>query len=352
METTMLSPEELRARRRVFIQVFGDAPDPDENISDKQLSALSRVVAARQSIAADFAIFGPYGDRTERCTKFMDYIPGPNNAWRMKEVPGAPHLDGWLECWRVFRTGAIMEGLASPATLDKYSAAFTKMARRYPDCWHLAARADQRCRAEFWVEERRRLEEFHDTNPAMSTLNPLMSWDAVIRSSVTSLDGRDFWTREFTDLVNHFKNSGGQTIDPSAGAAQRANLRRVMGKGGDGGGDREARGDKGNAKGDKGSYGKAPKGGGKAKKTPYNVPDGGKDGRKPDGLYFNDHHGNQLCFTWNRQENGCQKVCPNKRTHACEYCRGAHRGINCKSAPGVAKKVTGAAAAASADGSG
>jgi hypothetical protein len=180
METVMLTPEEIRAKRRVYLQIIGDAPDPDENIKDKQLSALSRVVSARQGIAADFAIFGPYGDRTERCTKFMDYVPGPNNAFRMKEVPGAPHLDGWLECWKVFRTGAIMDSLATLATLDKYSAAFSKLARRYPDCWHIAARADQRCRAEFWIEERRRLEEFHETNPSMSTLDVLMPWDAVI----------------------------------------------------------------------------------------------------------------------------------------------------------------------------
>ena len=85
------------------------------------------------------------------------------------------------------------------------------------------------------------MEEFHDTNPGMSTLDVLMPWEAVIKSSVTSLDGRDFWTREFTELVNHYKNSGGQTIDPSAGAAQRANLRRAASKGGDGGFDRRGK---------------------------------------------------------------------------------------------------------------
>jgi hypothetical protein len=47
METTMLTPEEIRAKRRIYLQVFGDPPDPDENITDKQLFALSRVVTAR-----------------------------------------------------------------------------------------------------------------------------------------------------------------------------------------------------------------------------------------------------------------------------------------------------------------
>ena len=234
-----------------------------------------------------------------------------------------------------------MDSLATLATLDKYSAAFCKLARRYPECWHIVARADQRCRAEFWVEERRRLEEFHDTNPSMSTLDVLMPWEAVIKSSVTSLDGRDFWSREFTDLVNHFKNSGGQTIDPSSGAAQRANLRRAMGKGDGGGYDRGSKGDKGAGAGtgDKNRYGpapKGPKGGKKGKKdTPYEKTSG-KDSKRPDGRYFNDHHGKQLCFTWCRQADGCKKVCPNGRAHACEWCRGYHRSFNCKEAPKTA----------------
>jgi len=353
METTMLSPDEIRAKRRVFIQVFGDAPDPDENISDKQLSALTRVVAARQSIAADFAIFGPYGDRTDRCTKFVDHISGPNNTWRMKEVPGAPSLEGWLECWRVFRTGAVMEGLASPVTLDKYSAAFAKMARRYPDCWHVAARADQRCRSEFWVEERRDLEEFHDANPSLSTLNPLMPWDAVIRSSVTSLEGRDFWSREYTDLVNHFKNSGGQTIDPSAGAAQRANLLGMVhqGKGAAGASQRDdydnRRPEWRQPKGGKPANAKGTPKGGKPSKGVIKNGDLNKQGK-----FYKDAHGTQLCFGWNRSANGCSKVCPAKRAHVCEICRGNHRAVHCKSAPGVATKPAAGAAAASTEGSG
>ena len=74
MENTMLSQAELAWKRRTFVTVCGGRPDEDEEVTDTQLSALSKVSAARQSIAADFGIWGAHGDRIERCSKFLHYV--------------------------------------------------------------------------------------------------------------------------------------------------------------------------------------------------------------------------------------------------------------------------------------
>ena len=47
-----------------------------------------------------------------------------------------------------------------------------------------------------------------------------------------------------------------------------------------------------------------------------------------------DDHGTQFCFAFGRHAGGCSEPCPNKRSHACELCKGAHRSIECPTNPG------------------
>ena len=49
----------------------------------------------------------------------------------------------------------------------------------------------------------------------------------------------------------------------------------------------------------------------------------------------------QVCFTWNRDRNGCKAgPCPNGRAHVCEKCLQPHRGIECSNGVGGAKPHT------------
>eukprot|EP00969_Alexandrium_andersonii_P320398 14155980-Alexandrium_andersonii.AAC.1 len=58
-------------------------------------------------------------------------------------------------CLAIFRTGAIMDGIAAPAVLDAYAAKFRERVGRHPPFSHLVAQADVRRRSEFWGAERR-----------------------------------------------------------------------------------------------------------------------------------------------------------------------------------------------------
>eukprot|EP00971_Amphidinium_carterae_P307620 6113356-Amphidinium_carterae.1 len=45
-----------------------------------------------------------------------------------------------------------------------------------------------------------------------------------------------------------------------------------------------------------------------------------------DGCHIRSN-GKELCFTWNRQSDGCQSTCPWGRLHVCEWCLQSHCAI-------------------------
>eukprot|EP00971_Amphidinium_carterae_P053588 1055630-Amphidinium_carterae.1 len=61
---------------------------------------------------------------------------------------------------------------------------------------------------------------------------------------------------------------------------------------------------------------------------------GGRDQKRPDGRYFRNADGNEICFNWSRSPNGCGEPCVAARAHICEWCRKPHRSIECPSKPG------------------
>jgi len=107
----------------------------------------------------------------------------PSGGWKVAELRGPDCLEAWKACYEVFKTVALMSGIAMAATLDTYSAQVKRRVRKCHWCWHLTLQADWRCRTEFWVEEKRRQEAFYTMSPQMSSFNPLMPWSSIIKSS-------------------------------------------------------------------------------------------------------------------------------------------------------------------------
>eukprot|EP00971_Amphidinium_carterae_P083966 1661686-Amphidinium_carterae.1 len=68
--------------------------------------------------------------------------------------------------------------VATPSTLDRYAAEFAERAAKYPSAWHLACRAEARCRTEWWPSERRKQEAFHQSSPSLSAFLPSMPWES------------------------------------------------------------------------------------------------------------------------------------------------------------------------------
>ena len=238
----------------------------------------------------DMGVWGPYGERLARQMKFTSQVL-KDGQWKSVELPGASSITAWEESWRIFRTAAIMLNLASSAVLDRYASEFKQRVAEYPDCWHIAAQADVRCRSEWWTAELRRQEEFHQAHPGWSNFSQLQPWNGVIKSAASCAE---FWHREFEKPALLYKMNGPKPMravpDPPAPVGFRP-----------GGSSNERR---------------------------------GYDPKRRDGRFFKSVGGVNICYDWARCEDGCSEVCPKGMAHICEWCRQPHRTIHCPQVPG------------------
>ena len=307
-EIPLLPEDQIVELRGRFAKVMGGPPIPRADVTDAQLTALCFKITQLRAPYVDFGVWGPFGARTERELTFVNYIQAAPGIWQPVEQPGAPNLVIWRDCWAVFKTGAIMKGVATQSTLDTYVTNFEERCRLFPTSWHLCATADIRCRAEFWGEERRRQAEWHGTNPSLSRYDPDMPWDSVIRESAES---KDFWDRELRDpgLVD-LASRGGQRAARST-IADAPPLPQSLA-------DRPPR---------------RPRG------QPTNqVNDNDQDKfnkRDSDGNFKYSRSGVEICGKYG--EGRCQDaICPHvdptgtPRAHICFNCRQPHRGDECR----------------------
>ena len=110
----------LAGLRRQFRVQSGDDPMEQEEATDAQLSVVYQVVKAGGAPYTDFGVWGPYGNRIAKAQRFTEHFMDSNGTMKMKELKGPNDVGAWERAWRVFRTAAIMTGLATPATLDLY----------------------------------------------------------------------------------------------------------------------------------------------------------------------------------------------------------------------------------------
>ena len=221
---------------------------------------------------------------------------------RLREFRGPPDVATWEKSWRVFRTGAIIANLATAAVLDVYAARFRQRVERYPGAWSICARADQRCRSEWWEHERRRQMDFHARAPELSGYNPDMPWNAVIKEAAVTFE---FWHEEL-ERPALMASVGGRGSSGATVAGPPRNPDRSRSPGARRGRRRGAR------------AGPAEPSRKSAAERPGRAGGGGK----------------QVCFAYNRSPDGCAAVCPNDRSHVCEACAGAHRAVHCPKYPG------------------
>lgn len=294
MEIEQLDAATLQRARRAFLQSEGDAPLEKEEVTDAQISALHAKINHGQAPFVDMGVWGPYGERLARQMKFTSQVL-KDGQWRSVELPGASSFIAWEEAWRIFRTAAIMLGLASPCVLDRYAAEFKARVLEYPDCWHLAAQADIRCRSEFWLQEKRRQEEFHAAHANMSSFNTMQPWNSVIKAAANS---SEFWHREFEKPALLYKMNGPKAMKAIPEPPREAGGSHTW----------STRGQ------DKGTY----------------------DPKRRDGRHFKSMGGVNICYEWSRNDNGCtnEGQCPRGMAHVCEWCRQPHRTISCPQVPG------------------
>ena len=118
-EIALLAGEHLTALRARYIAHFGEAPLPECEVTDEQLSALAFKVEAGRAPFTDFGVWHPHGARFARKMKFVSQQLSADGTWKTVELPGPPDLQAWRACWSVFKSAAIMCGLAAQGPLDR-----------------------------------------------------------------------------------------------------------------------------------------------------------------------------------------------------------------------------------------
>ena len=310
IEVDMLPPEIIAAKRANYSTVAGDVPMPEQQVTDIQLSAFVRLVELGSSPACDFGVWGPHGSRMERAMYFRAHFCGPDGRWRSTEIKGPENLEAWEVCYDVFKTSAIMDNVASVATLDYYAKKFKHRVSRYCWAWHLALQADWRCRTEFWVEERRTQEVFHASNPALSAFDPNRPWNSVIKASAKNVD---FWHEHLAEPAAFYRQNNG----PDNFAKPRSGV--------SGAAQRRAR-SRSRARSPSRCKVRSP-----SPKRRGRPGKGGADEQRPDGRYLCAADGTEICYAWSRHGDGCAENCraTPPRAHICEFCRTGHRTVRC-----------------------
>ena len=290
MEIEQLDAAMLLRFRKAYSISEGDNPLEREEVTDAQISALHAKVEQGLAPFVDMGVWGAFGERLARQMKFTSQVL-KDGQWKAVELPGASSLLSWEDSWRIFRTTAIMIGLASTAVLDRYASEFKQRCQEYPDCWHLAAQADIRCRSEWWMQEKRRQEDFHDAHPTMSAFNVAQPWNSVIKASAGA---QDFWHKEFEKPAMLYKVNGPKAMPAIPIPPKPGNYRS-------------------DPVDDKRQH----------------------EPRRRDGRYFKSMGGVNICYDWTRNENGCKNEgCEKQMAHVCEWCRQPHKSINCPQVPG------------------
>ena len=356
-EVERLSEAEVEQYRQHYRSVMLADPVEEQDFTDEQLTALTKWVGAGRTPYTDFAVWRNYGNRTQRDLKFRVQIREANGKYRPIEVSGPSCWEAWETSWLVFKAAAIAMNLATGPTLDLYSQKLKERAREYPQAWYLLMKADIIMRSEEWQKSHRRFARLHTAAPQLSEFNLAMPWECVIRQA--ALD-ESYWRKhvETPAMRAEIRQEPPSTAfwaggldDPNySGIEARSKGKNRGNDWGDGGGmGRGKGGDYNNAGKDWGHGGGKGRGGGGGKDwnrgggggkgkgfDRTGGPGSGKaaDAQRGDGRYFTSVNGTQLCFAYGRNKDGCKKVCPLGRAHACELCRGQHRTIECPKNPG------------------
>ena len=212
MEVPLLEAEAINEYRAVYSVLYGDNPMESCEVTDAQLTALHYLITNGLPPYADFGVWGPYGTRVERRMRFKSRVLDSSGQWTQHEAPGPDCIESWRKCWKVFVVAATMLKVASGATLAKYETQFEERSERYHKSWHLCVQADVRCRSEWVTAERRRQEAFHVKHPHVSSFNPRMPWDTILREAA---DSQAFWYKELLEPALLYERSSGAVAIPA-----------------------------------------------------------------------------------------------------------------------------------------
>ena len=281
-----------KCRQELHARLEGE-PLEAEEFSDSQLTAFKRRVDSGGSPACDYGVLGPYGCRIVRRMNFRTVIKDQMGHERTIEVAGPDTVDTWEACHQVFRSLALACKVCKSSTLENYRSKFKERCLEFPTQWALAMMADAICRTEHWARLKSLHKRIYDdpATRAFSSYDPAMPWDSAIAASTVD---SDFWAKHFDRPAQralsdhkastpiHAQQQGGEEDEAPSKRARNRNR------------------------------------GGRAREK--------ADARRQDGRSYTDVNSMRFCRAYH-EDNNSRGLC--RYSHNCEYCRKAHRSMNC-----------------------
>ena len=197
-----------------YVKKRGSLPHPDSECTELQIAAMKLVLSSGRSPAADFAVFGPHGNRLLRKQHFMAHFIDAAGRYSKRELPGPPDFNTWWACYKPYRTGLLMLDVAETEHIDNYGEFIKELDATYQGrMWFLVAMADFRMRSEHFERMRRTLElknaELAIANQsvadALAAYDPARPWAEIFKLAPYE---SNFWDREVRDKATSFLNSG------------------------------------------------------------------------------------------------------------------------------------------------
>ena len=358
-EVRQLGQLKIKEMFAEHIRLTGAEPLPEAEPSPEQMSAmLDRVVHRDDEPYADFSVLTPFGRRVQKALRLRSWLLQADGTYKAVDVPGPPSFQAWAACWKVYRavlymlqypadglTRAEPIGVVTPAAMEEYAEHFSQLQAEYPECWHLCAAAEDRCRGELFPRLRRELERLHSANRSINSVvfDPRQPWAAVF---VAAARDEAFWDREVRRPAISFLARGSSVAVPAVSAQASEALAGILGK--DSGNlklqNQNARGPPGQGT-SRGAHSRRMK---RQKEGPPAPPlaagSGGGAGKRGGANstsgppYSLTREGKQICFKFARGGRGaCADVCPANRAHVCQYCLQPHSNSECDSRRGGGK---------------
>ena len=150
--------KELRQRYRRI--TGGDSPAHMEPSATQLAALVARLANTRKSPYADFAVWGPFGDRVAGFRKFEDEV-WVDGVLTKRLLKGPPSFTAWEASWEVFQVAMLSCHAASISSLRAYQAGIRQLDKLYPGKWSLILQADVIMRSEHW----QRLRESYQERP-------------------------------------------------------------------------------------------------------------------------------------------------------------------------------------------
>ena len=201
----LLTKREHRSLIDEYDIASGGGIPEDEEPTLKQLSAVLGKLDDDDNPAPDFAVLGPFGDRTAKfVAKNTEVTEGGEK--KRRRVRGPDSFAMWRPSFRIFR-GPMLILKASPAgPLDAYEKLIHNFNERFPDHWSIVSFAEQTNRTEKWSKYRRICEDLARRGNPAKYWDEDQPWAAVIHMA---LSDRDWWEDMIEKPISFGKDERG-----------------------------------------------------------------------------------------------------------------------------------------------